>query len=157
MRVHSWKLVVGLVIAAASPVVMQAQGTASKPSIEFLQPSGPAVRPFSPAVRVGNVLYLAGQVGTSPSAAGGVVPGGIKAETKQVMENIKDVLTKVGSDMSHVAKCTVFLADMKEWGAMNEVYVTFFPKDKLPARSAFGASGLALDARVEIECIAVMP
>ena len=121
---------------------------------EFLHPYGPPTRPFSPAVRVGNVLYLAGQIGTSADASSsGVVAGGIEAETRQTMDNIKDVLSKTGSDMDHVVKCTVFMADMKEWDAMNEVYTTFFPNHK-PARSALGANGLALNARVEIECIA---
>ena len=134
-----------------------AGGAAPASDIEFLQPYGPTARPFSPAVRVGKLLYLAGQMGTSPSAAGGVVPGGIAAETRQVMENIKDVLAKVGSSMDRVVKCTVFLADMKEWDAMNEVYKTFFANGRYPARSALGASGLALNGRVEIECIAVLP
>ena len=124
---------------------------------EFLQPYGPPTRPFSPAVKVGNVLYLAGQVGTPPSATGNaVVPGGIEAETRQVMENIKDVLSKTGSDLDHVVKCTVFMADMKEWDAMNGVYRTYFKNNKYPARSAFGSTGLALNARVEIECIATV-
>lgn len=123
---------------------------------QFIQPYGPTTRPFSPAVRIGNVLYLAGQIGTPPSAAGSVVPGGIEAETRQTMLNIKDVLEKSGSDMEHVVKCTVFLADMKEWEAMNGVYRTFFKDGKYPARSALGANGLALNARVEIECIAVV-
>jgi reactive intermediate/imine deaminase len=85
-----------------------------------------------------------------------VVPGGIAAETKQIMLNIKDVLEKTGSDMDHVVKCTVFMADMKEWDAMNEVYKTFFSNGKFPARSAFGTSGLALNARLEIECMATV-
>lgn len=125
---------------------------------EFLQPFGPPTRPFSPAVKVGNVLYLAGQIGTSSGNAGaaGVVPGGIEAETRQTMTNIKEVLEKVGSDMDHVVKCTVFMADMKEWDAMNAVYRTFFKNGKFPARSALGANGLALNARVEIECIATV-
>ncbi len=70
------------------------------------------------------------------------------------MENIKQAVEMFGSSMDRVVKCTVFLADMAEWGAMNEVYRTYFPNP--PARSALGASGLALDARVEIECIAVI-
>ncbi len=119
-------------------------------------PYGPPTRPFSPAVQVGNLLFLAGQIGTSASAQGGVVSGGIQAETKQAMENIKDVLEKSGSSMDRVVKCTVFMADMREWDAMNEVYATFFPRNK-PARSAFGATGLALGARVEIECMAAVP
>ena len=123
---------------------------------QFLQPFGPSVYPFSPAVRVGNMLYLAGQMGTSADAKGGLVPGGISAETKAAMTNIKDVLEKSGSDMEHVVKCSVFLADMKEWPAMNDVYRTFFRNGKYPARSAFGTNGLANNGRVEIECIAVV-
>jgi reactive intermediate/imine deaminase len=121
--------------------------------ITYHMPYGRPTRPFTPAVQVGDVIYLAGQIGTSASAQGGVVPGGIQAETRQTMENIKDVLEKSGSSMAHVVKCTVFMADMAEWDAMNEVYTTFFQGNK-PARSALGANGLALNARVEIECIA---
>ncbi|MCC6317043.1 MAG: RidA family protein [Gemmatimonadaceae bacterium] len=119
-------------------------------------PYGRPTRPFSPAVQVGNLLFLAGQIGTSANAQGGVVPGGIAAETKQTMENIKDVLEKAGSSLDRVVKCTVFMADMREWDAMNEVYATYFPRHK-PARSALGANGLALGARVEIECFAAVP
>ena len=121
--------------------------------ITYHMPYGRPTRPFTPAVQVGDILYLAGQIGTGPSAQGGVVSGGIQAETRQTMMNIKDVLEKSGSSMDRVVKCTVFMADMKEWDAMNEVYAAFFPDHK-PARSAFGATGLALNARVEIECIA---
>lgn len=111
--------------------------------------------PFSEAVRVGNMLYLSGKIGVTPGTRN-VVPGGIKAETKQVMDDMKRVLERNGSSLRHVVKCTVMLADMKEWGDMNEVYVTYFPKDRRPARSALGVNGLALDARVEIECMAVV-
>jgi reactive intermediate/imine deaminase len=83
-----------------------------------------------------------------------VVPGGIEAETRQTMENIKTVLTAVGSGMDRVVKCTVMMADMAEWDRMNAVYATYFVPDRLPARSAFGSTALALGARVEIECIA---
>jgi reactive intermediate/imine deaminase len=121
--------------------------------ITYHMPYGRPTRPFTPAVQVGDILYLAGQIGTAASAQGGVVPGGIQAETRQTMENIRDVLEKSGSSMAHVFKCTVFMADMKEWDSMNEVYTTFFPTHK-PARSALGANGLALNARVEIECLA---
>jgi reactive intermediate/imine deaminase len=140
-----------ITLALIAPAALAAQQP------EFLQPYGPPTRPFSPAVKVGNVLYLAGQVGTAANAASNaVVPGGIEAETKQVMENIKDVLAKTGSDLDHVVKCTVFMADMKEWDAMNAVYRTYFRNNKYPARSAFGSTGLALNARVEIECIATV-
>ena len=136
-------------------VVAPAALAAQQP--EYLQPYGPPTRPFSPAVKVGNMLYLAGQIGTSANAAGNAaVPGGIEAETRQAMSNIKDVLEKSNSDMDHVVKCTVFMADMKEWDAMNKVYATFFKSGKFPARSAFGTTGLALNARVEIECVATV-
>jgi len=81
--------------------------------------------------------------------------GGIAGETRQTMENIKASLEKYGSSLDEVVKCTVFLADIAEWGAMNEVYKTYFPTNP-PARSALGVSGLALEARVEIECLAAM-
>jgi reactive intermediate/imine deaminase len=119
---------------------------------EFLASSGGPPRPFSPAVRAGGFLFLAGQLGTD--STGRVVPGGIQAETRQTMENIRSLLVRSGSSLDRVVKCTVFLADMREWAAMNEVYVTFFPAGRRPARTAAGASGLALDGRVEIECIA---
>jgi 2-iminobutanoate/2-iminopropanoate deaminase len=121
--------------------------------IEFLTPYGPPTYPFSPAVRVGNLLFLAGQIGTD--ASGKLVAGGIQTEARQALNNIKDLLEKSGSSMDRVAKCTVFMADMKEWPAMNEIYATYFRRS-LPARSAFGSTGLALNARMEIECIAVM-
>jgi len=119
---------------------------------EFIPaPAGPA-RPFSPAVRANGFLFLAGQIGTD--STGRLVAGGIRAETRQAMENIRGVLQRSGSSLDRVVKCTVFLADMREWGTMNEVYTTFFTAGRFPARTAAGASGLALDARVEIECIA---
>jgi reactive intermediate/imine deaminase len=100
------------------------------------------------------MLYLSGQLGTD--GASGLVSGGIKAETKQTMENIRRVLERNGSSLDQVVKCTVMLADISERGAMNEVYVTYFAKDRLPARSAFGVNGLVLGARVEIECWATI-
>lgn len=120
--------------------------------IEFIKATSGPARPFSPAVRANGFLILSGQIGTD--SAGNVVAGGIVPETKQTMENIKAVLEKNGSSMDQVVKCTVFMADMKEWATMNEVYVTFFNEARRPARSAMGASGLALNARVEIECLA---
>lgn len=124
--------------------------------IEFYPPeqSVPGLRlPFSEAVRVGETLYLSGAIGIDGS--GQLVPGGIEAETRQAMENIGTILERHGSSLSRVFKCTVMLADMAEWYAANKVYLEFFA-DHLPARSAFGASGLALGARVEIEAMAVV-
>ncbi|MBC7842409.1 MAG: RidA family protein [Gemmatimonadaceae bacterium] len=139
------------VVSASALLLCACATTANVP--QFIAATGGPTRPFSPAVRANGFLYLSGQVGTD--ASGKLVTGGIAAETRQVMENIRGVVQANGSSMERVIKCTVFLADMNEWGAMNEVYVTFFPADKRPARSAMGANGLALGARVEIECLAV--
>jgi reactive intermediate/imine deaminase len=129
-------------------------GAAEADTAQYLTPYGPPTRPFSPAVRVGDLIFLSGQVGVNADASGGLVAGGIEAETRQALDNIKKVLTDIGSSMDHVVKCTVMMADMKEWDRMNAVYTTYFTPGRLPARSAFGANGLALGARVEIECIA---
>ena len=106
--------------------------------------------PFSEAVRVGDMLYLSGQLGTLPGT-NSLAPGGIEAEARQAMENIGSILERHGSSMDRIVKCTVMLADIAEWPRFNDVYVTFFPGPK-PARSAFAASGLALNGRVEVEC-----
>jgi 2-iminobutanoate/2-iminopropanoate deaminase len=100
------------------------------------------------------MLYLSGQLGTNGSS--GTATRGIKAETTQALENIRRLLERNGSSLDQVVKCTVMLADISEREAMNEVYVTYFAKDRLPARSAFGVSGLANGARVEIECLATL-
>ncbi len=124
------------------------------PEVSYLQMPGTEDLnlPFSSAVRAGNTLYLSGNIGNVPGSVE-LAQGGIAGETKQTMDNISKVLQQFGSSMDEVVKCTVFLADMAEWGAMNEVYRSYFKNP--PARSALGANGLALDARVEIECIAV--
>jgi len=122
--------------------------------IQFLN-SGkvlPANLPFSEAVRVGNTLYLSGQIGVVPGSLE-LVPGGIEAEAQQTMDNIKTTLTQYGYRLGDVVKCTVMLADIAEWATFNKVYQAFFAAP-YPARSAFGANGLALGARVEVECIA---
>ena len=140
--------VLALVLAGVAPIAAQ-----SREAVEYYpMPSGRGL-PFSEAVRAGNLLFLSGQLGTDASLK--LVPGGIKAETRQALENIRAVLERHGSSLDRVIKCTAMLADMQEWAEMNEVYVTFFPKH-LPARSAFGTSGLALNARMELECIATV-
>lgn len=123
--------------------------------IEYLQAPGMEDKnlPFSSAVRVGDLLFLSGSVGVLPGTLD-LADGGIQGETRQTMENIKSAVETFGSSMDRVVKCTVFLADISEWGAMNEVYRTYF--ENPPARSALGASGLALGARTEIECIATV-
>lgn len=107
--------------------------------------------PFSEAVRVGDMLYLSGQIGIGPD---GELPVGIEAQARQAMENIGAVLRGQGLGWSDVVKCTVMLANMADWAAFNRVYLAYFSDGKLPARSAFGAAGLALGALVELECLA---
>jgi reactive intermediate/imine deaminase len=125
----------------------------TSPVIEHLSaPGTPPGLPFSPAVRVGDLIFLSGQIGNVPGTTT-LVSGGIEAETRQALDNIKGILEANGSSMNRVFKCTVMMADMKEWPAMNTVYATYFAEK--PARSAFGATALALGARVEIECAAV--
>jgi 2-iminobutanoate/2-iminopropanoate deaminase len=109
--------------------------------------------PFSTAVRVGDLLFLSGQIGTLPGTRE-LASGGVAGETRQTLENIKTVLEFAGSSMDRVVKCTVFLLNIEDYAAVNEVYATYFQVDP-PARSAMAASGLALGSQVEIECIAL--
>ncbi len=113
----------------------------------------PAGLPFSEAVRVGNTLYLSGQIGIVPGTLD-LVPGGIGPESVRTLENIKLTLEEHGYRLADVVKCTIMLEDIGEWAAFNEVYAGMFDPP-YPARSAFGADGLALGAAVEVECIAV--
>ena len=110
--------------------------------------------PFSESVRVNELLFISGQVGTDDSGA--LVDGGIEPESRQVMDNIKQIVHRRGLTMNDVVKCTVFLADVSQWGDFNQVYTTYFSKP-YPARSALGANGLALGAALEVECIAAYP
>ena len=110
--------------------------------------------PFSPAIKAGGMIYLSGQIGNLPGTFD--MPDGVAAQTRQTMENIKTVLEAAGASLYDVVKCTVFLDNIDDWGAMNEVYVTFWDGPP-PARSALGADGLALGALLEIECIARDP
>jgi reactive intermediate/imine deaminase len=124
-----------------------------RPAVEhFTRPGSTA--PFSPAVRVGDTLYLSGMIGARPD---GTLPEGIEAQARQVMDNIAAVLTMAGRDWADVVKCTVMLDDMADWPAFNRVYVSYFTPGRLPARSAFGVDGLALGAIVEVECQAHAP
>tara|TARA_B100000686_G_scaffold152319_1_gene159553 strand:+ start:352 stop:735 length:384 start_codon:yes stop_codon:yes gene_type:complete len=118
--------------------------------------AGTTKLPFSTAVRVGSMLYLSGQLGIE-ATTGGLVPGGIAAETDQALKNIEQVLLSLRSNKQHIIRCEVFLADFGEFAAMNKAYANFFAGDDLPARSAVAVSGMALDARVEIQAIACTP
>jgi reactive intermediate/imine deaminase len=132
-----------------------AAGSAAAQEKTVIRPPGSITGlPFSPAIRVGNVLYLSGQIGIVAGARQ-PVPGGTAAEVRQTLDNIKQVVEHAGSSMDRVFKCTVFLADMADFAAMNEVYSTYFPKDP-PARSTVAVKGLAFGARTEIECIALV-
>ena len=110
--------------------------------------------PFSSAVRVGNMLYLSGQIGLDP-ATEQLPEGGVAPETRQTLENIRAVLEHAGSSLAEVVKCTVFLQDIADYSEMNKVYGEFFSQNP-PARSAVAGSGLAFNARVEVECIATV-
>jgi 2-iminobutanoate/2-iminopropanoate deaminase len=116
----------------------------------------PPTVPFPEGVRVGHMLYLSGQLGNVPGQLR-LVEGGLRAEARQTLENIRSVLRGQGLDLQHLVRCTVMLADMADWPAFNEVYREFFGSTPLPARSALGCNGLALGARVEIESIAAAP
>ena len=113
----------------------------------------PTDLPFSEAVRHGNTLYLSGQIGNVPGTLE-LAPGGMTGQAHQVMKNIRATLNAHGHDLGDLIKCTVMLENMDEWGDFNEVYKTYFEAGRYPARSAFGTSGLAVGAVVEVECIA---
>ncbi len=146
----STQLFMLLFIAATGTIISQQNS-----DIEFLKSKEEKKKdlPFSDAVRVGNTLFLAGQIGMDHSIRK-LVPGGIQAETAQAFNNIKSVLEANGSDLAHVVKCTVILSDIENFRAMNEIYKTFF-KDNFPARTTFAAK-LVAGASIEIECIAVL-
>lgn len=105
--------------------------------------------PFSAAVRAGDFVFVSGQIGTRPD---GTLPDGIEAQSRQAMDNVGAILARAGLGWRDVVRCLVMIDDMAEWQAFNRVYVTYFDPDRLPARSALGADGLALGARVEVDC-----
>ena len=164
---RTWSRVVSALLAAqalAACTVERRNGggeeggaATAAPSVrDVIRPEGLAGLPvFSPAVRAGDLIFLSGAIGTRPGELA-LVEGGVGPETRQTMENIKTVLDAAGATLDDVVKCTVFLADIADYDAMNEVYLEYFPADP-PARSAVAGSGLALGARVEIECVAAPP
>ena len=111
-----------------------------------------AIGPYSQAIRTGNLVFVSGQLPIDPST-GNFAEGGIKELTRQSLTNISNILKEAGTDMSHVVKTVVFLADMNDFADMNEVYATFFT-EPFPARSAVTVKTLPKGAKVEIECIA---
>jgi reactive intermediate/imine deaminase len=135
------------VLVMASP----ADAAPTRPAVEhYGTPTLNGQRlPFSRAVRVGHILYLSGAIGRGPD---GKPPEGIEAQAKATMDDIGETLKLAGLTHRDLFHCTVFLSDMKNWAAFNTVYLTYFPEGPLPARSAVGVNGLALGARLEIEC-----
>jgi reactive intermediate/imine deaminase len=155
LRAVALRAICVLVAALAARLVVAAETADS--GVQFLNP--PAAQrhgfPLSEAVRAGDLLFLSGQVGTTNETMK-LIAGGIVPEARQTLTNIENALKRYGYSLADVVKCTVFLADMTEWNEFNKVYREFF-KAPYPARSALGANGLALNARVELECIAYAP
>lgn len=152
-----------LLAAAAAMTTAAGASAAERPAVEYFPPdeavqaaarAGGFRLPFSSAVRVGDILYLSGVIGTGDD---GKLAPGIEAQTRQTMDNIAAMLKRAGRSFDDVFKCTVMIDDMSQWQAFNRVYVTYFKPDRLPARSALGADGLALGALVEVECLAHAP
>jgi reactive intermediate/imine deaminase len=143
-------------LLSTSYVVVASLVTASAAVAQKQVINPPNARPggvLSTAVRVGDVIYLSGALGTKPGG-GGLADGGIQGQTRQALENIKTSAQLAGVTMEDMVKCTVFLTDTKDFQAMNQVYREFFPKDP-PARSTVAVAGLVVDgAVIEIECIA---
>jgi len=132
-------------------VVVVAGCTTTAPRYMTLPERAALDTPYSDAVRVGNLLFLSGTVGSAPGTRQ-VVPGGVAAETRQALENVKHNLEAHGSSMDRVVKCSVFLADIADFETMNTVYREYFKTNK-PVRTTVGVNGLPLGARVEIECV----
>lgn len=132
-------------------------GAAAAQERQAVYPGGARTAgPYTPGIRVGNLLFVSGQLGFAPGGRG-LVPGGIQAETRQALENIGRVLSEAGTSFARVAKCNVYLTDIADFAAMNEVYTTFWPNDPPPARTTVAVAALpAPGAKVEIECIAAV-
>lgn len=140
-------------LMAAPPLAAQdGPAAASAPSGDIVFHPSDLPYPFSEATEVDGVLYLSGMIGVD--AKGALVAGGVEPETRAIFTRIAATLARHGLGFGDVFKCTVMLADMAEWPAFNAIYAGYFEKGRYPARSAFGANGLALGARVELECLA---
>ncbi|MCE3260947.1 MAG: hypothetical protein K0R43_26 [Pseudoduganella sp.] len=136
-------------LALALPVAAVAA-----PQLDYYNQGNPGNRPFSLAVRAGDYVHLAGQMGTDEN---GLVPGGFEAQSRKAMDNIAAILKGMNLSMDNLVKCTVMIVDMKKWGDFNKVYTGYFKPGRLPARSAFGVNALALGGEIEVECLAYAP
>ena len=149
-------LAVGLAfVAGSTPAATAQDGKGARTGDNVVKVAGEEEGlPFSPAIKAGGMIYLSGQVGNLPGSL--EMAEGLAGQTRQTMENIRTVLEAAGASLYDVVKCTVFMDNIEDWGAMNEVYITFWDGPP-PARSALGADGLALGALLEIECLARDP
>jgi reactive intermediate/imine deaminase len=146
-------IAVALMVVSLSEHVGAQQPASNK---QVINRPGAAPGVLSPAVRVGDLLFLSGVLGTKPGG-GGLAEGGIEGPTRQALENVKAALDLAGASMAEVAKCTVFLTDVANFQAMNKVYREFFPTDP-PARSTVAVAALVVpNALIEVECIAAAP
>ena len=141
-------------LRGAPLVLAAAMASAAPPAAVQYLPSTVPNAPFSAAVRIGDMLYLSGQIGLAPD---GSLPAEFGDQVRQTMGNIESVLRQAGASFDEVVKCTVMLADMGRWEEFNKIYVGYFKHERLPARSALGANGLARGAQVELECWAYHP
>jgi len=148
-------IILAALIIATALFISRADEEQSRPVVVAVPGLLPAGVPFTPAVRAGGLIFLSGQVGTRPGTFE-LVDGGVEAEARQTMDNIGKVLDAAGAGYEDIVKCTVFLADIADWAAFNQVYSEYFP-GKPPARSAFATSGLVLGATAEVDCIAAAP
>lgn len=139
---------------AAALALLAGAGLTHAADAGFYNKGNPPGRPFSLAVRAGDFVFVSGQMGTDDK---GLVPSGFEAQSRKAMDNVSDILKGMGLGMDNVVKCTIMIADMGKWADFNKVYVSYFKPGRLPARSAFGANGLALGGQVEVECMAYAP
>ncbi len=148
------KLCAMLAVAMSAAACQPDQSADTQTTVEYLNLPGVegSGMPFSSAVRAGDTLYLSGVIGVIPGTL--QVPDTVEEEARYAMEEIKTIVEAFGSSMDRVVKCTVFMADESERDAFNAVYMSYF--DKLPARSGVTVKGLALGAKAEVECIAII-
>ena len=147
MECRRYKKILGA-IALTVPVIAGAS------PVQYYNEGNPGDRPFSLAVRAGDYVHLAGQMGTDHK---GLVAGGFEAQSRKAMDNIDAVLKGMNLSMDNVVKCTVMILDMKKWGDFNKIYTGYFKPGRMPARSAFGVNALALGGEIEVECLAYAP
>ena len=153
MKKHLWLFLAVYITGLLTYPVL----TAQTPSRRVIQPAKfPNMGlPYSPGILVGDTLYLAGQLGRDPATTK-IVPGGIEAETRQTLTNIREVLREAGMDFGDVVNVTTYIVDFTDFDAYNKVYREFFPKDP-PARATVGVAALNQGGRIELQMIAVQP